>query len=798
MKKLHYFNLILLLLFSNFVVAQTDPVIQKIIDLGKNDNKVMEHLDWLTNRFGDRMTGSDNYYSACLWAVKTMRSWGMMAEMQEVGEMAVGFNKGPYSGKMVSPSELTLDFGTPAYTSGTKGRQTGSVIIAPKTIEEFWQLRDKIKGAWILIEGINSGWPRDRGGVTDLTKLMKDAGALGTIQLSTFPIRLLYQKVDSWDNLPTLPDIKLIDKQYNEIKSLVLKGEKVELEFDIRNYFRPGPVKYHSVIGWIPGSLHPDEFVILGGHLDALTGGTGAIDNASGATPAMEAARLIMAAGGKPERTIMVQLWAAEELGLLGSKSWVENNPDKLPRISAVFNRDGGTNCISGLSVPKAMMTDFSQIVKPIIGLNVKYPFELTERTKPVRKGGRGGTDTFSFLQKGVPAFGFSTKGEHQYGRTWHTTLDTYNEVIPEYEEYASLVTAVVAYGIANLDHLLSRNNFFMPDGIYADFNTNRGRISVMLDYKKTPMTVANFVGLAEGTISNASYPQGVPFYNGSKWHRVVKGHVIQGGSPAKDISPEKEDISATGYVIPNEISDLSHNKAGMLGMANSGPHTNTCQYYITLGDRSYLDGNYTLFGNVVDGMDVVNKIVQGDTTYSISIIRAGEDAEKFVVNDEIFNNLVMRQWSKVKNEEEMRKVRDEKFISDNYPGLTTSPSGLRYKVLVGGQGTYPSSGSEINVIYTGRLINGVTFASTGDAGKPAPYTKPVAFSFNENLDGFIKGLKEGLSGMKAGEKRLLIIPPDLGYRENGFYSKDVPGQKRFVISPGETLILQVTLISFK
>ena len=110
------------------------------------------------------------------------------------------------------------------------------------------------------------------GGESELTRLIREAGALGTIQLSTFPIRLLFQKVDSWENLPTLPDIKLIDKQYNEIKELVSKGERVVLEFDIRNYFRPGPVKYHNVIGWIPGTQYPDEYVILGGHLDGFDG----------------------------------------------------------------------------------------------------------------------------------------------------------------------------------------------------------------------------------------------------------------------------------------------------------------------------------------------------------------------------------------------------------------------------------------------------------------------------------------------------------------------------------------------
>ena len=153
-------------------------------------------MDFLSNRFGDRLTGSDNYYSACVWAVNTMRSWGMMAEMQEAGEMPVGFNRGPWFGKMVSPEEMTLDFGTPAYTAGTKGRQKGHVFIMPKSVEEFWTVRDSIKRAWILIDGENSGWPRDRTGETILTRLIREAGALGTIQLSRFPIRVLYQKVD--------------------------------------------------------------------------------------------------------------------------------------------------------------------------------------------------------------------------------------------------------------------------------------------------------------------------------------------------------------------------------------------------------------------------------------------------------------------------------------------------------------------------------------------------------------------------------------------------------------------------
>jgi peptidylprolyl isomerase len=358
------------------------------------------------------------------------------------------------------------------------------------------------------------------------------------------------------------------------------------------------------------------------------------------------------------------------------------------------------------------------------------------------------------------------------------------------------MVTAVVAYGVANLDHLLSREGNFMPEGIYADFNTSKGRISVLLDYKKAPVTVANFVGLSEGTISNATYPLGTPFFKGSIWHRVVKGHVIQGGEPSTVKDPATADVNSTGYEIPNEITSLSHNKAGMIGMANGGPNTNTCEYYITLADRSYLDGNYTLFGEVVDGMDIVNKIAMGDTTHSITIIRAGADAEKFIVNDQTFKLMLDKQWKKVNNEKESKKSADEKFITSNYPGLTSLPDGLRYKILAEGSGNKPSDGSSLVIKYEGKLVSGLSFVSSADGGKPATGSKSVSFTHTLGKDGLVKGLDEAVRDMKAGERRVLVIPPELGYGVNSaFYGKEIPGQKRFVISPGEYLILEVTLL---
>ncbi len=335
-------------------------------------------------------------------------------------------------------------------------------------------------------------------------------------------------------------------------------------------------------------------------------------------------------------------------------------------------------------------------------------------------------------------------------------------------------------------------------DGIYADFNTNKGKIIVLLEYKKAPVTVANFIGLAEGTITNVTYPKGISFYNGSIWHRVVKGHVIQGGEPATVKDPANSDVNSIGYEIPNEISDLSHNKAGMTGMANEGPNTNTCEYYITLADRSYLDGNYTLFGEVVEGMDIVNTIEKGDTTRSITIRRVGTEAEQFIVNDSTFKSLLDDLWRKVNNEIRLRKLREQAYISANWTDLDSMKDGLRFKVISEGKGSKPSDGSVVTVRYSGKLINDLAFVSSSDEGKPVPGPVPAEFTHTIGQGGLITGLSEALKDMKAGEKRLLIIPPNLGYGEKtAYYGKEIQGKKRFVISPGETLILEVTLVNF-
>ncbi len=505
-------------LFVTFSISKAqnnDQVIEQIIEIGSNDNQTMQHLDVLSNRFGGRLIGSDAYENAAQWAAYKFESWGMEVQMDYAGELPVGFNRGPWFGRMLGEKGMHLHFVTPSYTSGTKGVQRGHVLIEPYTQAEFDRIKGKLNGAWVLIGGKSKGWPIDytskskhrRDSIIKLNAeieiknnvirrenwyskkdpkpllplieepglfydQMRDAGILGIIQSAPVPLAAMYDRknIDSmtFETLPVIPDIKLDEHQYAEIKQMTKERRYFQLEFDIRNHFKMGPIKYHNVIAKIPGTKYPDEYVIMGGHLDAFDVATGGVDDGSGVTPAMEAARLIMKAGGKPKRSILVCLWAGEEFGLLGSKSWVENNEDKLEHISNMFNRDGGPTVPTSINVPPSWMKDIQKICKPINAIDSDFPLIVKERKPRTKPSKARGTDAGSFSVKGVPTVTFGTgdpKGYNfSYREIWHTERDTYNMSIPEYQNHTSIVTAIVVYGIANLNNLLPRHDYFKPE----------------------------------------------------------------------------------------------------------------------------------------------------------------------------------------------------------------------------------------------------------------------------------------------------------------------------------------------
>ena len=464
--------------------------VDKIVDMALNDNRTMEHLDVLSNRFGGRLVGSDAYENAALWAAEQFKSWGLDVKLEEVGEMGVGFNRGPWFGRVLGGDLgfTHLYFTTPSYTSGTKGVQRGHVILEPRTMAAFERVKGSLKGAWVLLESPSTGWAIDSSAEGDkkreealkdkestepciLYRQMVEAGVLGFIQSTTVPIRTLYDKgvvknpEITFETLPTVPDIKLDEKQFNEIKRAVSERRDVFLEFDIRNHFKPGPVKYHSVVASIKGSKFPEESVILSGHLDAYDVATGGVDCGSGCSAVMEAARMIAASGAKPKRTMYFILFAAEEFGLLGAEAWVKAHPEKLDGISNMFNRDGGPLAYTSFSVPASLVDEFEKISEPLREAFPDYGFTVNAMTPRPRPTSTGGTDASVFSIRGVPTVGMretDAKGyDFQYREIWHTERDTFTESIPEYQEQAAAALAIIGLGTANLDEKFPRNEVY-------------------------------------------------------------------------------------------------------------------------------------------------------------------------------------------------------------------------------------------------------------------------------------------------------------------------------------------------
>ena len=317
-----------------------------------------------------------------------------------------------------------------------------------------------------------------------------------------------------------------------------------------------------------------------------------------------------------------------------------------------------------------------------------------------------------------------------------------------------------------------------LKDGLYARFDTSKGDILCSLEFKKTPLTVANFVGLAEGTkdLGGGAKAKGEKFYDGLKFHRVISGFMIQGGCPLGT------GTGGPGYSFPDEFDpELTHSRPGTLSMANSGPGTNGSQFFITHVPTPHLDGKHTVFGHVVSGQDIVDKIEGNDLINSIEIIRVGSDAKNFKSDQEAFDRL-LSTFEERKQDKELEEMEEAvRLIDEQWPDAITTPSGLKYVVDKEGSGDKtPQAGQVVTVHYTGKLMNGKKFDSSYDRGKPIEF--PVG------KGRVIKGWDEALLGMKKGEKRVLIIPSNLGYGPSG----------RGPIPPNATMVFDVELIDFK
>ena len=306
-------------------------------------------------------------------------------------------------------------------------------------------------------------------------------------------------------------------------------------------------------------------------------------------------------------------------------------------------------------------------------------------------------------------------------------------------------------------------------NGLFATLSTSKGEIKIELEFEKTPGTVGNFVGLSLGLINNSIKPLGEAYYNGLKFHRVINDFMIQAGCPLGTGTGDP------GYKFDDEFhNELKHDRPGVISMANAGPSTNGSQFFITHLETPWLDNKHTVFGNVIDGMDVVNSISQNDEIISIKINAVGDKAKAFDAA-KAFEDFNKSKADRIKKEKE----NELKMLKDLSKGFSKTSSGLLYKFEKENNSHKPSNGNKVKVHYKGMLLDGTVFDSSFKRNQPIEFTLGVGQ--------VIKGWDEGISLLGIGDKASFIIPSDLAYGASGAGG---------VIPPNATLVFEVELIS--
>jgi len=336
-----------------------------------------------------------------------------------------------------------------------------------------------------------------------------------------------------------------------------------------------------------------------------------------------------------------------------------------------------------------------------------------------------------------------------------------------------------------------------LSDGLYANLQTSKGNMIVKFEEEKAPVTVANFIGLAEGKIPNKAKSKGVPFYDGTIFHRVIKDFMIQGGDP------KGTGMGDPGYKFEDEKNDLQHTGKGILSMANSGPNTNGSQFFITEVATPWLDGRHTIFGKVVQGEDVIDAIANVEkgpqdkpktdvVLEKVSVFAKGDQYKNYDAAktfEEGKKNIAAHNKAMTEKIEAEKKRKEEEFaaaqaklVEDMKAGMQSTPSGLHYRITTAiEEGKKPQKGDIVSVHYAGKLVNGTEFDSSFKRNEPIEI--PIG------MGRVIAGWDEGIMLLKEGESATFLIPSELAYGSRGAAG---------VIPPNAWLIFDVQLMEVK
>ena len=490
---------IISLALGGSILAQGDAAtVTKILDEGKSNNKARVHLETITGQIGARLTSSMALEAGQAWAMEQFKSFGCSnVHLEKWGEFPVGFDraKSGHVGQMTAPFVRELQFTTPSWTPGTKGLQKGGVIMEPTTVAEVTNHAGDYRGKWMILAATPPPTPRAGSGgagagagagtrpsgggagagggsgrppitpeqqtAADLRTAIRaaafKAGIKGTVAGSRSElVQTGGQYKIEWNKLPTETRITVRKSDFDAIVAAMKTPQKVELQFDIKQSFRMGPISINNVIAEIPGTEKPDEVVIMSGHFDSWDGpgSQGALDNGVGSCVTLEAARILMASGAKPKRTIRFILWSGEEQGLFGSAGYVKTHAAEMDKISCVLVDDGGTNYWGGFVGLETQRSMFQPSMEALVTTFPELPMVFRAQATMPRGGG---SDHASFNAVGVPGFFTIETGVSDYNYVHHTQHDRLEAAINAYLVQSSTAAALTSFNIACAEMMMPR-----------------------------------------------------------------------------------------------------------------------------------------------------------------------------------------------------------------------------------------------------------------------------------------------------------------------------------------------------
>jgi len=502
----------ILLLLPALVASQENVDLQMIGRIkaeGFKNSQVMDIVSYLTDVHGPRLTGSPALKSASEWARDKMKSWGMTnAQLESWGAFGRGWAVEKCSIEMLEPQYSPLIAYPEAWTAGTTGTLTGTVVYAKiESDADFEKYKGKLSNAIVLsrpaveakfhtdpegrrydekelaelalapVPGARPEWMarreefrRQRELRERVNKFLKDEGVAAVISPSrSGDYGTIFVQGSGSRNVgapPGLPSVIVAMEHYNRLVRIIDKGIPVKVALTVQNRFYETDSLGYNVVAELPGADKrlKEEIVMLGGHLDSWHAGTGATDNAAGCAVAMEAVRILEAIGVQPRRTIRIALWSGEEQGLLGSKGYVQKHfgdprtmqlKPEHDKLSGYFNFDNGTGKIRGIYLQE------NDAQRPIFEAWLKPLNDLGATTVAIKN--TGGTDHLSFDAVGLPGFQFIQDEMEYETRTHHSNMDVYDHLQAGDLMQASVVMASFVYNTAMRDEKLPRKALPKP-----------------------------------------------------------------------------------------------------------------------------------------------------------------------------------------------------------------------------------------------------------------------------------------------------------------------------------------------